>query len=359
MKSRSLHAAAAIALSIVACKTGGGTGGAAAGSSVSIDPQAKVGELDGQPITWGDVQKDKDQGTKVRQAESQALTDLYDKRRQAVEEIITRRLLDTEAKAKGKPVDQWLQTDFMNTVPDPSEAQVKAFYEQNKQQIDQQTGGAPYDAIKDRLKQVTKNQTARDQMGKMLDDLKKKHGAKVALDAPDLPRIEVEAKGPAQGPAAAKVTIVEFSDFQCPYCGREAPVIHKLLDEYKDQVRLVFRHYPLSFHPMAQKAAEAGACAADQNKFWEMHDKMFANQQKLEVPSLKGYAKELGLDPGKFDKCLDGNEKKQLVEDDFKAGTDAGVNGTPAFFVNGIFINGAVPYEQIKATVDRELVKKG
>ena len=359
MKSGSLHVAVVLVLCIVACKTGGGAGGASAGSGASIDPKTKVAELDGAPISWADVQGDKDQGSKIRQAEVQALTDLYEKRRQAVEELITRRLLDGEAKAKGKPVDQWLQTDFMSSIPDPSDAQVKAFYEANRQQIDQQTSGSPFDAIKDRLKPVVKQQGAREQLAKMLDDLKKKHGVKVTLEPPELPRIDVEAKGPAKGPAGAKVTIVEFSDFQCPYCGREAPVIQKLTDEYKDQVRLVFRHYPLNFHPMAQKAAEAAACAADQNKFWEMHDKMFANQQKLEVPALKGYAKELGLDTGKFDKCLDAGEKKQLVDDDQKAGNDAGVNGTPAFFVNGVFINGAVPYEQIKAAVDRELGKKG
>jgi protein-disulfide isomerase len=124
-------------------------------------------------------------------------------------------------------------------------------------------------------------------------------------------------------------------------------------------VRLVFRHYPLDFHPFAAKAAEAGACAADQGKFWEMHDKMFGNQAKLGVDDLKGYAKAIGVDPAKFDKCLDRGEKKPLVDEDQKAGTQAGVNGTPAFFVNGIFINGAVPYEQIKQTVDRELKKKG
>ena len=194
---------------------------------------------------------------------------------------------------------------------------------------------------------------------KMLEGLKEKHHVTVALEPPELPRIEVEAKGPARGPAAAPVTIVEFSDFQCPFCGREFPVIEKLMKEYDGKVRLVFRHFPLDFHPFAEKAAEAGACAADQGKFWELHDKMFSNQQKLAVDDLKGYAKSVGIDSTKFDKCLDSGEKKPQVDDDQKAGAAAGVNGTPAFFINGIFINGAQPYEQIKQTVDRELKKKG
>src|SRR5207253_8282362 len=201
----------------------------------------------------------------------------------------------------------------------------------------------------------------RDGMGKLVEELKSKHHVQVALQAPDVPRIEVEAKGPSRGPDRAAVTIVEFSDFQCPYCGREVPVVDRLMKEYDGKVRLVFRHFPLDFHPYAQKAAEAGACAADQgtDKFWKLHDKMFGNQQKLAVDDLKGYAKEVGVDTARFEKCLDSGEKRAVVDADEKAGQKAGVSGTPAFFVNGIFINGAVPYEQFKETVDRELKRKG
>jgi len=124
------------------------------------------------------------------------------------------------------------------------------------------------------------------------------------------------------------------------------------MKEYDGKVRLVFRHYPLDFHPFAQKAAEAGACAQDQGKFWELHDKMFGNQAKLAVDDLKTYAKQVGLDASKFDKCLDSGQKKTLVEEDQKAGSAAGVSGTPAFFINGLFINGAQPYEVIQQTVE-------
>jgi protein-disulfide isomerase len=354
MKSRTLHALLLALATTVACKTGGGAPAGKAG--VAIDPATKVAEVDGKVVTYGDLQGDKDVGPKLRQAEVKALTDLYDQRRGLLDELISRRMLEEEATAKGKTLDQWFQTDYAASVPEPTEAELKAFFEEHKSQI---PPGQSFDELRPRLQQAVKQQKLRENMSRMLENLREKHHVQVALEPPELPRIEVEAKGPSRGPSGAPVTIVEFSDFQCPFCGREYPVIDKLMKEYDGKVRLVFRHYPLDFHPFAAKAAEAGACAADQNKFWELHDKMFSNQGKLAVEDLKGYAKTVGVDPAKFDKCLDSGEKKQQVEADQKAGTDAGVNGTPAFFVNGVFINGAVPYEQIKQAVDRELKKKG
>jgi protein-disulfide isomerase len=354
MKSFPLHAAVLAAASIVACKTGGSAPAGKAG--VSMEPGAKMAEVDGQPITYGDLLADKDVGPKIRQAEVKALTDLYDQRRGLIDELISRRLLENEAKTAGKTLEQWFQTDYVNTVPEPTDDEAKAFYEEHKAQI---PPGQSFEELKPRIKQAVKQQKLRDNMGKMLETLKEKHHVAVALEPPELPRIQVEAKGPARGPQTAPVTIVEFSDFQCPFCGKEFPVIERVMKEYDGKVRLVFRHFPLDFHPFAEKAAEAAACAADQGKFWELHDKMFTNQQKLAVDDLKGYAKSVGVDSAKFDKCLDSGEKKALVDADQKAGTEAGVNGTPAFFINGIFINGAQPYEQIKQAVDRELKKKG
>jgi protein-disulfide isomerase len=356
MKSLTLHALALIAAGTVACRTGGGA--SAGKGNVAMDPGKKVAEVDGKPITYGDLSNDKDVGPKLRQAEVKALTDLYDQRKGLLDEMISRRLLEDEAKAKGKTLEQWFQTDYMNSVPEPSDDEAKAFYEEHKAQMPQ---GQSYDDLKGRIKQAVKQQKLRDNMGKMLDSLKEQHHVTIALEPPELPRIDVEAKGPARGPSSAPVTIVEFSDFQCPFCGREYPVIEKLMKEYDGKVRLVFRNFPLDFHQFAAKAAEAGACAADQgsDKFWALHNKMFENQQKLAVDDIKGYAKQVGLDSAKFDKCLDSGEKRTEVDDDQKAGAAAGVNGTPAFFINGIFVNGAQPYEQMKQTIDRELKKKG
>jgi len=335
-----------------ACKTGSSRN-ASDKNPVSVDPTEKVAVIDGQPITYGEVEKSS--GGKLKQAEVKALTDLYDARRGAIDEMLTKRLLEDEAKSKGKTLDQWYQSDFLQSLPPPSEAELKQLYEQHKNEV----GGQSYEQVHDRLVQFMKQQKSRDQLTGFIDQLKQKHGVKVTLAPPNLPRVEVAAKGPSRGPDNATVTIVEFSDFQCPYCGRVYPTVEKLMKDYDGKVRLVFRHFPLSFHPNAEKAAEAAACAQDQGKFWEMHDKMFTNQQKLAVDDLKAFAKDLGLDQGKFDKCLDSGEKAAMVSADEKDGESAGVSGTPAFFINGIFINGAVPYEQFKEAVDRELKGKG
>jgi protein-disulfide isomerase len=134
--------------------------------------------------------------------------------------------------------------------------------------------------------------------------------------------------------------------------------VKEVLAQYGDKVRLVYRDFPLPMHPRAPKAAEAAHCAGDQGKYWEMHEKLFANPTKLEVGDLKGYGKDVGLDAGKFEKCLDSGEKAKVVESHRKAGEDAGVSGTPAFFINGRLISGAQPAEAFKAIIDEELKTK-
>jgi protein-disulfide isomerase len=327
---------------------------AEAASGGPLAPATEVATLDGKPVTYGELVAEKDLGLQFKQAESKALADLYDVRKKAADQLLTRKLLTGEAKKVNKELDDWFQHDFLASVPEPTDAEVTAAYDEHKNQL---PPGAKLEELKPKIAQFVKQDKARKQLATMLEDLKTKHKAKVTLAAPRLPRVEVAATGPSKGPADAKVTIVEFSDFQCPFCSRAVPTIEKVLKDYDGKVRLVFRHFPLDGHPQAAKAAEAGACAADQGKFWEMHDKMFGNQQKLAVTDLKETAKVLGLDAAKFDKCLDSGEKKAAVQGDQKAGSDAGVSGTPAFFVNGVFINGAVPYEDFKEALDRELGK--
>lgn len=166
-----------------------------------------------------------------------------------------------------------------------------------------------------------------------------------------------EAKDHIRGPKNAKVTLIEYSDFQCPYCLRHEDTLKQLLGNYKNDVRLVYRNYPLtSLHPEAQKAAEAAECASAQGKFWEMHDKIFeANAAgAMSVQKWKDSAKELGLDTTKFNKCLDGGEMASVVAKDQQEGTDAGVSGTPATFVNGQMVEGAVPYATFEQIVKQD-----
>jgi protein-disulfide isomerase len=173
------------------------------------------------------------------------------------------------------------------------------------------------------------------------------------------PRTQVAATGPSKGPDNAPITIVEFSDFECPFCSRVNPTLAQVQQNYGDKVRIVFRQFPLAMHPNAQKAAEASLCAHDQGKFWQMHDLMFAQQKELGVDQLKAKASQLGLDTESFNQCLDSGEYADQVRTDMADGTAAGVSGTPAMFVNGVPISGAVPYEQVAAMIDDELDRKG
>ena len=187
------------------------------------------------------------------------------------------------------------------------------------------------------------------------EKLKKDQKVEVTLP-PYLPaKKDVEAKGPTKGPSDAPITIVEFSDFECPYCIQAEKTVADFLAAYPGKIRLVYRDYPLPMHPLAPKAAEASQCAEAQGKYWQMHDALFGAKGKLEVAALKKYAREVGLDGGKFDTCLDSGEKDKVVAEHKKAGDAAGVNSTPAFFVNGRLLLGALPLEEFKAVVDAEL----
>ena len=132
-----------------------------------------------------------------------------------------------------------------------------------------------------------------------------------------------------------------------------------MLEKYAGQVKVVFRHFPLSFHAQAPKAAEASLCAHDQGKFWEMHKALFENQSNLQVEDLKKYAGSIGLDQGKFDTCLDSDAKKAAVDADTKAGSEVGVTGTPAFFINGRLLSGAQPMSEFEKVIEAELKKGG
>jgi protein-disulfide isomerase len=174
---------------------------------------------------------------------------------------------------------------------------------------------------------------------------------------PDPDRVyQVKAgASPAKGPADAPITIVEFSDFQCPYCSRVGPTLNQVLEEYPEQVRVVYKHLPLSFHKQALPAAKASAAAARPGKFWEMHDLLFQNQRNLSEVALRGYAKQLGLDMEQFEKDIASPEVAKEVEADVLLARSLGVTGTPGFFVNGRFLSGAQPYTAFKAKIDAEL----
>jgi protein-disulfide isomerase len=186
--------------------------------------------------------------------------------------------------------------------------------------------------------------------------LREKTPVSVTLDAP---RVKVDAAGrPGRGPENAPVQIVEFSDFQCPFCLNVFPTVTKVLATYGDKIHFVYRHYPLPNHPNARPAAEASACAAEQDKFWPYHDRLFSSAGKLSESDLKEHGAAIGLDMASFNTCVESRKYQKDVEVDTEAANALGVNGTPAFFINGRAVNGAQPFEVFKRIIDDELKGK-
>ncbi len=161
-----------------------------------------------------------------------------------------------------------------------------------------------------------------------------------------------------RGNKNAKVKLVEYSDFQCPYCERHYPTIKQILAEYGDKVSFEYKHFPLNnIHPLAQPAAEASECASEQGKFWEYHDKIFENQRTLSQATLTQWAQDLGLNMTKFNSCVQAGTYRTKVQEQAAEGAGMDVEGTPATFVNGQLVSGALPYEAFKQLIDAELAK--
>ena len=190
----------------------------------------------------------------------------------------------------------------------------------------------------------------------VLADLKRMDAAKQPLGAA-LQATLSKGDAPSFGPADAKVTLVEFSDFQCPYCSKAADVVHKLKEKYSSKVHFVFRQFPLSFHDKAHVAAEAGMAANAQGKFWPMHDLMFANQGALDRESLDKYAKQVGLNVATFKKALDTKQYVAMVDADVKLGGEAAVNGTPSLFLNGARVQDPSNFDAVSGMIEAALKK--
>lgn len=159
-----------------------------------------------------------------------------------------------------------------------------------------------------------------------------------------------------RGDSNAKVTLIEYSDFQCPYCGQLEPTMEKILADYKGKVRVVYRHFPLTtIHPYAQGAAEASECAAEQGKFWEMHDILFSNQTALDETSLKSYAGKIGLNASQFASCLSSHKYASAISQSSSDAQASGITGTPGVWVGNQLIKGAYPYDTFKQLIDSML----
>lgn len=317
------------------------------------DPKTPVAKISGQTITAGEL--DESVKKDLAQLEQRYQEQRYQVRRQALESMLRRRAFETKAKSKGMSTEELVNKEVGAKVPEPSDEETRALYERAK------AGGQklpPYEQVKPDIVRFIKSQKGQGAMAEYYEELKKEQNIEVLLPPYEPPKVAVDATGPSKGPPTAKVTIVEFSDYECPFCVKAEETMKAVLAAYPEKIRLVYRDFPLPMHSKAPKAAEAAQCAGDQGKFWEMHDRLFAANGKIDVPDLKAYAREIGVDGAKFDSCLDSGNKAKVVEANRKAGEEAGVTGTPAFFINGRVLSGAQPADAFKAIIDQELAKK-
>jgi protein-disulfide isomerase len=281
-------------------------------------------------------------GVKLSQA-------LYDARRAALDDIIANRLFDAAAKSQGVERSALIEKEITAKVAAVTDADIAAWYQANQNRVQ----GASLDQVRQPIKSYLtqeRMQVVRDQY---LDTLRAKTPVRTMLEPP---RQKVaSANSPAKGSTSAPIEMIEFSDFQCPFCLRADPTVQQVLKTYGDRIRFVYRHYPLPNHPSARPAAEAAACANEQGKFWPYHDRLFANPTKLSAADLKQHAADLGLNTSQFNACVDSHKFKADVDNDIREGEQAGVNGTPAFFINGRSISGAQPFDVFKKIIDEEL----
>lgn len=313
---------------------------------------AVVAVVNGATITRQEL----DQAVKgqVRRLERQQAEDRYSLLTSGLDSLIAKKLVLAEVAKRGTTEENLLRTEVEARAVPPTDAEMRQFYEANIRQMP-----GPYEMVRDRIRQHLLGLKQREALMKYLQGLRAAAKVETSLPPIELPRVDVAAEGPARGPATAPVQVVLFSDFQCPYCKEAKNLVEKIVAVYGEKVRVVFRDYPLQSHEKAFKAAEAGHCADQQGKFWEMHDLMFTNQDKLAPEGLKSLARQIGLDGAKFDACLDGGSMAETVKNHFQAGEDAGVDATPAFFINGRPVAGAVPFEELRKVIDKELGVQG
>jgi predicted DsbA family dithiol-disulfide isomerase len=276
---------------------------------------------------------------------------LHEVRAQGAENMIAQRLLEQEAQKLGQDVDSLLEAEAKKRTNVPDE-EVQRFYEEHKASF----GERPMEEVKTQIRDHLERRRAPEAAREYVDSLREQANVAVLLERPRTP---VEPIGPAKGPADAPVTIVEFSDYQCPFCRRAEPTVQEVLSRYEGKVRFVFRHFPLDrIHPQARAASEAAACADQQGKFWEYHEELFTENAQLDRAGLDAIAEKTGLDTAAFKVCMDEGRTKDLVQKDLEAGTEAGVSGTPAFFINGIPLRGALPATDFQRVIDEELAAK-
>lgn len=282
---------------------------------------------------------------------SRMRADEYNLKRRALDEVITRILLEEEAKKRRTSVEELTRAEIDAKAVGVGGDDRKAEYKKVKERFANKSEAE----LNSMVDQNLSRRSVIERRRQFISELRSKTDIRILLEPP---RLNVDAsEGPSLGPADAPVTIVEFSEFQCPYCAQVQPTLKRIKEHFGDKVRIVFRSFPLPRHEDAPKAAEAASCADEQGRFWEMHDTLFANNAKLKVVDLKRYAADIGLETDRFDQCLDTGKYAAKWRTDKRDGGLYGVSGTPAFFINGRMVAGSLPYEEFVLVIEEELAR--
>lgn len=303
--------------------------------------------VNGGSITEQDVRKAA--GLELSRLEEQ----IYELKKTQLDALIDKRLLEAEAGRRGVTLEALEAAEITSKVAPVSEPEIDAFVEANRARI-----RGDVTQLRPQIREFLREQKLAARRAEVVGGLRTAAKVDVRLSAPALFRAEVDIdNAPIRGAADAPVTIVEYSDFHCPFCRRVQPTLTALLEKYPGQVRLVYKHLPLDgLHPQARRVSEAAWCAGQQDRFWQFHDAVYADTSSdASESTLNRYAAAAGLDAGKFAACLSSPEAKSAVQREVAQGEALGLNSTPGFFVNGREVRGAQPLEAFVAIIDEEL----
>jgi protein-disulfide isomerase len=305
-----------------------------------------LAEVDGDPITAEELERSL--GGKLNKLQEQ----IYELKRRELDTLIAQRLLAKEATKRGVSVAALLDAEVTAKVGLVTEQEVERFYQANKARL----RGDEAD-VRERVRAMLQQQKLTARRAQFAQSLRSQARVVVHLQPPPVVRVEVPIDGaPVRGAPDARVTLVEFSDYHCPFCKRAQATVKQILDRYPGKVRHVFRDFPIeSLHPQAPRAAEGARCAHDQGKFWEYHDLLFANAPQASSDDLRRYADQVGLDVPKFEQCVATGRYREAVQQDIDEAGRLGLTGTPGFFINGRPLHGAQPLEAFARVIEEEL----
>ncbi len=338
-------------LFLVACSSSTPATSASSPAQAETTAPTVVASWSGGQIMSSEL--DESISTELTKLKAEYVSSSHEARKNGLDALLGEKVLEAEAKKRGiDGVEALLKAEINDKIAEPTEDEVSAFYTVMARRM----GGRSLDEVRPAIVGEIKRRATAERFETFMTEMRTAYAVKTSLPSPEMPRILVSADDdPFIGPEDAPITIIQFAEFQCPYCGRAKEVIDQLMERYEGKIKMVYRDFPLSFHDRAIPAAIAANCAGVQGQYWPMFDALMSNQRALTDADLTSHATKLGLDLDAWNTCREDPSQAAEVQKDFEDGSKAGVQGTPAFFINGIFLNGAVPLEQFTTIIDAEL----